>query len=540
LRLKAISGLICRSVFGCSVSALTVGAVGVPLALLGGCDSSLSPQNSFLDQSELAKAKDGLVVPILDHLNEQDKGVSDEFAHSVPVTAEDLVASSSDYVIGKNDLLSISITDLVGPGIESVRQARVTESGKISMPLVPQIQAAGLTEAQLEQAVVAAYRDANLISNAQVSVTVAEARARTFTISGAISAPGEYAIIRSDFRLLDALALAHEVTSTVGIDDIYVIRRMNEANGGGTSSNTPPTTVPTTSSTTDMLAPHSEGPAAPTRVMSLVTQDATAPSDAGGVPAPGFVAGSTATAPSDTTSMAAMPTPSPMPAATMPASTMPGDQEGRYVVVDGKPVLVDHSGTPTTAETPMAGGMAEAPPATSTAESGAQDFQFNAPAEPTDVKIIRVPLDALHRGELKYNIVVRPGDYIYVPQPVVGEYYMGGHVLRTGVYSLTARKITLKEAFISAGMLDPVAIPGRTQIIRRIDPGHEVFAVVDIEKIFAGTEPDMYLRPDDQVLVGTNIIAPFLAALRNGFRITYGFGFLYDQNFYTGNNNNGS
>jgi hypothetical protein len=291
--------------------------------------------------------------------------------------------------------------------------------------------------------------------------------------------------------------------------------------------------VPTTNPGADMLAPHSEGPAAPTRVMSLVTQD-TATTEAGGIPAPSFVAGSSTTAPAD-----AGATPSAIAPAS--ASTMPGEQGGRYVVIDGKPVLVDQSGTPTTAaDTSTTQGVAgaAATPATSTVDAGSQDFEFNAPVEPTDVKIIRVPLDDLHRGELKYNIVVRPGDYIYVPQPVVGEYYMGGHVLRTGVYSLTARKITLKEAFISAGMLDPVAIPSRTQIIRRIDDGHEVFAVVDIEKIFAGTEPDMYLRPDDQVLVGTNIIAPFLAALRNGFRITYGFGFLYDRNYYTGNNGN--
>jgi protein involved in polysaccharide export with SLBB domain len=488
----------------------------------------MSPQNSLIDQSELARAKDGLIVPILDHLNEQDKGIGEQYVHATKVTADDLVASSSDYIIGKNDLLQISITDLVGPGIESVRQARVTESGKISMPLVPQITAVGLTEAQLEQAIVSAYRDANLISNAQVSVTVAEARARTFTVNGAIGAPGEYAIVRSDFRMLDALALAHDVTSSVGIDTIYVIRKNTEATAAS-STNAPPTSVPTTNPGTDVLAPHSEGPAAPARVMSLLTQDTTttSPSEAGSIPAPAVVAGvgTLATTITPTTELA--------PGATGTSTVTPttqGDQEGRYVVIDGKPVLVDHTGAPTTA--PAATGAVATAADNSAAESGAKDFEFNAPAEPSDVRVIRVPLDALRRGELKYNIVVRPGDYIYVPQPVVGEYYMGGHVLRTGVYSLTARKITLKEAFISAGMLDPVAIPSRTQIIRRIDDGHEIFAVVDIEKIFAGTEPDVYLRADDQVMVGTNIIAPFIAAIRNGFRITYGFGFLYDRNYW--------
>ena len=36
-------------------------------------------------------------------------------------------------------------------------------------------------------------------------------------------------------------------------------------------------------------------------------------------------------------------------------------------------------------------------------------------------------------------------------------------------------------------------------------------------------------------MVGTNALAPFVAALRGAFRITYGFGFLYDRNFADSN-----
>jgi polysaccharide biosynthesis/export protein len=37
--------------------------------------------------------------------------------------------------------------------------------------------------------------------------------------------------------------------------------------------------------------------------------------------------------------------------------------------------------------------------------------------------------------------------------------------------------------------------------------------------------------------VGTNALAPFLAAIRGSFRFTYGFGFLYDRNFAAAENN---
>ena len=128
-----------------------------------------------------------------------------------------------------------------------------------------------------------------------------------------------------------------------------------------------------------------------------------------------------------------------------------------------------------------------------------------------------------------------------LPQPEAGEFYMGGHVARVGVYSLTGRQITLKQAIISAGMLDEVAIPERTEIIRRIGRDREVFVRVNLVKVFEGKQPDIFLKPYDIIQVGTNAGAPFLAAIRNAFRITYGFGFLYDRNFYqdkTQNNNN--
>ncbi len=41
----------------------------------------------------------------------------------------------------------------------------------------------------------------------------------------------------------------------------------------------------------------------------------------------------------------------------------------------------------------------------------------------------------------------------------------------------------------------------------------------------------MLLRDDDILNVGTHVAAPFLFVIRNSFRFTYGFGFVYDRNF---------
>src|SRR5204862_6739456 len=166
-------------------------------------------------------------------------------------------------------------------------------------------------------------------------------------------------------------------------------------------------------------------------------------------------------------------------------------------------------------------------------------FEINELQEPTEKIAIRVPVMKLRNGELKYNIVIRPNDLLIVPGPVIGEYYMGGHIGRVGVYSLTGRDITLKQAVVSAGMFDQVAIPERTEIIRRIGKDHEVFARVNLARIFSGDDADIFLKPNDIVNVGTNVWAPFVAAIRGAFRISYGFGFIYDKNFSDLGNNNG-
>jgi hypothetical protein len=171
-------------------------------------------------------------------------------------------------------------------------------------------------------------------------------------------------------------------------------------------------------------------------------------------------------------------------------------------------------------------------PADAAAPVKPSGFEFDAPKPDPDTRIIRVPLERLQKGELQYNVIIRPNDTIIVPGPKVGEYYMGGHVQRAGVYSLTGRQITLKQAIISAGMIDPLGWPERTEVIRRIGKDKELFVRVNLPKIFAGEQPDFYMRPYDTVNVGTNALAPFLAALRGAFRFTYGFGFIYDRNFF--------
>ena len=471
-------------------AAIPAGILGALLAT-GGCETK-----SFLDPGVVGRwEKDPLVVPILDSLNMGTDETDSQFATARDVRESDLNESTRDYLIAPNDQISVSITDLIAPGSESTKTIRVSQTGKISLPLLPNsIQAAGLSEQQLERAIADAYKDAQVITNAQVTASVVEARGRTYQVLGAVQAPGLYAIYDVDFRVLDALTTAHGVTSVLGIDNIYVIRHRTTTPDSDMKTGTMgsgATTMPSATPTSDPLAPQSN--AAPIERKAQMLDD--------------------------------MATTQPMAGAKAP--------EGGIVVVDGKEVVVNQPVTATNPSTMMSStgpaGM----------DSAAGSFAFNPLKEPDDREVIRIPYTKLKNGELKYNIAILPGDLIFVPDPPTGEYYIGGEVQAPGAYSLTARKITLKQAVVAARGLNEVAWPSRTEVVRRLPGDKEIYVRVNLDKVYSGQEPDMYLKPDDQVNVGTNAIAPFLGAIRNGFRITYGFGFLYDRNFAPDNNNNG-
>jgi len=426
---------------------------------LAGVLSGCGVLNDFFNPGEpyiISKGHSPLPVPILDTLGPGIEEPDNVYTDATDITPADLVPEVSDYKIGTNDLVSISIFDLMGEGTgETVKTARVTETGTISLSLIPPIHAAGLTEQELEQAITKAYQDAGLIRNARVSVTVAEARARTFSIQGNAQVPGEYQITRPDFRMLDALMTARAPLQPLGVEYAYIIRK----------------------------PPAEAGPAAP---------PPTAPN---------------------------------MPSTTQPA---PGD-----LLTPPPPSMAP---TTQSSANPVSGVTTPLAMDQPAADSG-HVFKFDDLQAPSDMRVIRVPINQLRQyGELKYNVVIRPGDMIIVPDPVQGFYYMGGHLLRTGVYQLSGFPVTLKQAWVAAGGADDFTIPRRTEIIRRVGADKEVFVRINMGKIWSGEQPDIYLKPNDTVEVGTNFVAPFLAAGRNSFRMTYGFGFLYDRNFYTGPN----
>jgi protein involved in polysaccharide export with SLBB domain len=488
------------------------------LGLFTGCDVP-----SFFDPGELgglrSNAKEPLVVQILDELDPVLEEANREYASAQPPRPEDLVIEPADYVVGPGDYLQVTVFDLEGVGLQTIKQTRVSGTGNIALPYLNKVvRAEGLTEIELQQAIAESYRQAGVLDQANVSVSVVEARNRQFSVLGAVARPGAYVITDEDFRLLHAIAQAGDIANPY-IEEVYIFRRTDEpAKAAGES--TAPATAP------------AEG-AAPGAAPGAEPADELAPpppgapqSNAGRLP--NWVKKSVLLQEQGADPLAPD-APAVEPAVNQAGEAVtadavvqdvePGARVGR---IDGQDVVVE----------PAEGAAPGAAAADVTLPVDPNEpFEFGELPPAENIRIIRIPLAKLRAGEFQYNVAIRPRDTVYIPPGATGFYYMEGHVARPGAYGFNGQKMTLKQAIWSASGLDGLAIPQRTDIIRRIGPNQEMYYRVDLAAVFAGKRPDIYLKANDQVLVGTNFLAPFLAAIRGGFRMTYGLGFLYDRNF---------
>jgi polysaccharide biosynthesis/export protein len=122
------------------------------------------------------------------------------------------------FVIGNDDVLAINVWK--EPDIS--RSIPVRSDGKISLPLVGEVQAAGLTPLRLEKDIAAKLK--NYISEPEVTVMVQQVNSQKFNILGQVVRPGSYGIANST-TVLDAIALAGGFRDFAKKKNIYVLRQ---------------------------------------------------------------------------------------------------------------------------------------------------------------------------------------------------------------------------------------------------------------------------------------------------------------------------
>ena len=128
-------------------------------------------------------------------------------------------AHDDSFVIGNDDILAINVwkePDVSRPAVP------VRSDGKISLPLVGEVQAAGRTPLKLEQEIATKLK--NYIAEPEVTVMVQQINSQKFNILGMVNRPGSYPISNSA-TVLDAIALAGGFKDFAKQKAIYVLRQ---------------------------------------------------------------------------------------------------------------------------------------------------------------------------------------------------------------------------------------------------------------------------------------------------------------------------
>jgi len=517
------------------------GSKALVLFLLAWVFFSAGCGDNFFDPTQLGRFRPVPAVNIiLDSL-----GVAEETPSAWEGAEEpkpiDVMVTEQDYVFRPGDIVRISIFELLAEGVTYSDDFVITETGKISILQVGTVQAEGLTESQLEEEIKQILSPSVLI-DPSVTVTLLRSEQRAFSIYGdGIARPGRYAIPRSDFRLADAVATAGGI-GQFNTSYIYVSRAVTgkEVITGPARPQAPEPALPEVEvdferEMLEVIAPraqrrrHSAGPAGVGLVVSsaeMVTDE-----ELGETALPGgFETDGREKEPAADERLIGGDIQQSDVRETI-AAPINGDDVGRieWIFEEGRWVPVRVGGP-----RPSPKGLKFEPerPAEPLKEAAPEDFGWDLIGTGgAQSRLIEIPADKLRAGDPRYNIVIKASDNIHVPVDVTGEYFIMGNTNYQGAIQLVGRPITLKMAVAAAGGLGPLAWPKRCEVIRRIGEDKEEIVMVDLDKISRGEQPDFFIKPLDLINVGTHPTARWRAVLRNAFRMTYGFGFVYDRNF---------
>jgi polysaccharide export outer membrane protein len=131
---------------------------------------------------------------------------------------------TDDYVIGEEDTLAVSVWKEPELSVTGGEGLVVRPDGKISLPLINDIQASGKTAEQLRNEIAAKLEE--FVAVPAVSVIVLKAHGQKVTVTGQVARPAIYAL-GGPTTVLDLLARVGGFTSQAKVKNILIVRQEN-------------------------------------------------------------------------------------------------------------------------------------------------------------------------------------------------------------------------------------------------------------------------------------------------------------------------
>lgn len=536
------------------------------LCAMSGCNTLM---NGWLDFTSVGNFDQSNTLPIRSALTLEDSPSAIPAAREP--TPADQVPNSFAYPFRPADILDVEILSLQAPNVVFQERVLVSENGMINLPVLGHVTVNGLTLVEVEELLSRLLRERDFLKSPQVRILPVQQSEATYSIFGigasaAANAPlraGTARILRPDYRLLEAINNVGGLNEFV--TEIYVFRderalqalktsteaveaRMHEeasesshdaaAGGGGVadvlknavgdadaSKNPPggaeaPPPDGTEKSVPELEAPSENGAGNPATTADQEREAIIQMIEEGGKKEAGSEAGVGGEEPE-------------MPSGEDAAAS--GSAEPPLAAKTNTPWIWTDDGFVPNPDYKPEEGEAEEGHRLPTWEALEQEtVNWDRLAGDADYSVIRVPADALRNADREYNIVIRPKDTIRIVSGEIGVYYVMGQVARVGPFPFNAEQVTLKTAVATAGGLGPLAWPSRCTIYRRHGMSEQMIQV-NMDKIFAGKEPDVVVRRGDIINVGTSPFAPFIQRLRAWTlpnpAATLGYSFTYSRNF---------
>jgi polysaccharide biosynthesis/export protein len=173
--------------------------------------SQSTAQNSAQSSSQNSGRSSGQSV-VVNPSDPHDVGTTTETNDRITQMALAESGKKGDYILGSGDLLGIEVFDVP----ELTRDVRVSESGFISLPLLPiKVRTAGLTAFQMQDKLAELLLANGLVSNPQVTVSVKEQHGEPITVMGAVRTPMVIQAVRQ-MTLLEVLSRVGGIADDAG------------------------------------------------------------------------------------------------------------------------------------------------------------------------------------------------------------------------------------------------------------------------------------------------------------------------------------
>jgi polysaccharide export outer membrane protein len=215
--LKIVFAFVCAAALCCGQTAATTSSGASPAAKEASAASTQAPANLPQTNGDLADQKAASAAP------EAASSAKPPEAEKAPGGKTGVAASGKPYVIGPMDVLLITVWNQ--PNLS--RAFDVGPDGMMSMPLIGQVKADGLTQTQLEETLVKRLKE--FLNTPEVNVQIGAVHSKRYFVYGEVGHTGEFPLIQ-ETTIMDALSNVGGFRDFANLKKIYVMRGTQKFN----------------------------------------------------------------------------------------------------------------------------------------------------------------------------------------------------------------------------------------------------------------------------------------------------------------------